>query len=325
MTDKTSKKDRSVGDGEFSLIREFFLGRAKHHSETTLGIGDDASILQVPEGKQLVISVDTMVEGVHFLRGADPESLGHKLLAVNLSDMAAMGAEPVWATLALTIPKKNKEWLEQFSRGLFALADRHRVDLVGGDTTRGPLTLTMQIHGLVSEGRAVRRSGADAGDLVCVTNTLGAAALALELIEQGRDAEEIRHHLERPTPRVEAGIVLRSYATSMIDISDGLLADLGHVLEQSGVGAVLDLDSIPLHPSLLSISSVEKRFDLALGAGDDYELCFTIAVDDLEDVGSQLSELGCDLSVVGTIQQGGGLRWEDSTGWSPSRVGFNHF
>lgn len=309
---------------EFDLIRDYFSGRSPFHSETLLGIGDDAALLVVPEGHQLVVSVDTMVEGVHFLPDTDPEALGHKLLAVNLSDLAAMGATPRWATLAITLPEQNPDWLASFSSGLFALAERFQVDLVGGDTTRGPLTLTLQIHGTVPEGEAVRRDGAQVGDLIVVTNQLGAAGYALQQLQQGEMAEEIRHTLERPIPQLEAGQILRQQAHAMVDISDGLLADLGHILQQSGVGAEIDLQAIPIHPALYSVA-LDKQLDFALTAGDEYQLCATIPGDALESVQQQFSayEIGC--SVVGAVVEGEGIQWREGQQWFPSRQGFQHF
>ncbi len=314
----------SQGNGEFSLIRDYFYRTERYHPESVLGIGDDAALLNLPEGHQLVVSMDTMVEGVHFLKGTDPEALGHKLLAVNLSDLAAMGAEPMWATLALTLPERDPEWLSRFSRGLFGLADHFRVDLVGGDTTRGPRTLTLQVQGTVPAGEAVHRSGTAVDDLICVTNTLGAAGLALRLLKAGEGAEEVRHHLERPNPRIREGRLLRGDATSMIDISDGLLADLGHILEQSGAGADLNLDAIPLHPALAQLP-LQQQLDLAMAAGDDYELCFTLPPQKLESVSHQLSEAGTRITVVGKIRQEQGVGFSGATTWHPSTAGYQHF
>ncbi len=322
MREQTKK---SEGSGEFALIEEFFSGRGKHHSETILGIGDDAAILSPPAGKQLVLSVDTMVEGVHFLPDTDPKTLGHKLLAVNLSDLAAMGAEPLWVTLALTIPENNPEWLGKFSQGLFALADRFRVDLVGGDTTRGPLVMTLQIYGIVDAGAAVCRSSAQAGDLICVTNTLGAAGLALRQLQAGGDAAEIRHYLETPAPRIDEGILLRDYATSMVDISDGLMADLGHILGQSGVGATVNLDAIPMHSALSSLASVEEQIELAMTAGDDYELCFTIPEQYVPVIRERLSSIGSVLSIIGIVAEAKGISLVGEQQWFPEGNGFQHF
>ena len=315
-------RSNKKGASEFSLIREHFSNQTPHHSETQLGIGDDAALLQVPAGHQLAVSMDTMVEGVHFLKGTDPAALGHKLLAVNLSDLAAMGAEPRWATLALTLPESDPVWLQKFSQGLFAEAERYKVDLVGGDPTRGPLTLTLQIQGIVPNGKAITRSGAQPGDLICVTNTLGVAGYALQQLQQGEMAEAIRHHLEKPTPQVEAGLQLRDHATAMIDLSDGLLADLGHIMERSGVGAHLNLDTIPVDPALAHLSR-EEQLNFALTAGDDYQLCFTVPPELKEKVDEQLQVMECAWSVVGEIQIEGGLHWEEE--WQPVTEGYQHF
>lgn len=318
MTSRSSKKR----GGEFSLIRDYLSNRPHYHPETRLGIGDDAALLQVPEGHQLVVSIDTMVEGVHFFKGTDPTALGHKLLAVNLSDLAAMGAEPRWATLALTLPENNPAWLQRFSQGLFALADQYQVDLVGGDTTRGPLTLSLQIHGIVPEGKAVTRSGAEPGDLIGVTGRLGAAGYALQQLQRDEPAESLRHHLERPVPQIEAGLQLRDYATAMVDLSDGLLADLGHITERSGVGAQLDLDAIPIDPALLHLDRAQQ-LDLALTAGDDYQLGFTLPARFKEIVSGRLQRVGCGCYLIGEIQAGSGVHWDG--GWQPAAEGYQHF
>ncbi|MBT5361407.1 MAG: thiamine-phosphate kinase [Gammaproteobacteria bacterium] len=304
MSSRSSRSNRKNA-AEFTLIREYFSGHPSYHSDTVLGIGDDAALLQLPSDHQLVVSIDTMVEGVHFFPDVDPAALGHKLLAVNLSDLAAMGAEPRWATLALTLPESNPEWLKPFSEGLFALAQQHKVDLVGGDTTRGPLTLTLQVHGIVPRGKAITRAGAELGEQICVTETLGAAGYALQQLQQGEEAIAIRHHLERPTPRIEVGLLLREHATAMIDLSDGLLADLGHITERSGVGAELDLEAIPVHPALSHLTT-DQQLNLALTAGDDYELCFTLPAELVEGVRQQLRAMNCKMSVVGEVQSGGG-------------------
>ncbi len=316
-----SRSSRKRG-GEFSLIRDHFSNRPHYHPETRLGIGDDAALLQLPEGHQLVVSIDTMVEGVHFLRRTDPAALGHKLMAVNLSDLAAMGAEPRWATLALTLPENDPEWLQQFSRGLFTLADRYKVDLVGGDTTRGPLTLTLQIHGIVPEGKVITRSGAQPGDLIGVTGSLGTAGYALQKLQQGEAAEGIRHCLEKPTPQIEVGLQLRGHATAMVDLSDGLLADLGHITQRSGVGAQLNLSAIPIDPALSYLDRAQQ-LEFALTAGDDYQLCFIFPEQLKARVEEQLRKVGCEWSVVGKIREGSGILWDEE--WQPATEGFQHF
>ena len=262
---------------EFELIRRYFTHRARH---AVLGVGDDAALVQVRRGEDLVISADMLVAGRHFLRNTDPRQLGHKALAVNLSDMAAMGATPRWATLALALPSIDKRWLSAFSRGFMALARRYDVDLVGGDTTRGPLTICVQIMGVAPRGAALRRDGARAGDDIWVSGTLGDAALALAVLQRRlrlKPAELARcaEKLQRPQPRVALGLALRRVAHSAIDISDGLLGDLGHVLERSAVAAEVELAALPASPVLLRYLDRVVACRALLAGGDDYELCFT--------------------------------------------------
>ncbi len=262
---------------EFELIRHYFTRRTRH---AVLGVGDDAALVTVRRGCELVVAADMLVAGRHFFRNADPYRLGHKALAVNLSDMAAMGATPRWATLALALPRADARWLSEFSRGFMALARRYCVDLIGGDTTRGPLNICVQILGEVPRAIALRRDGARAGDEIWVSGTLGDAALAVaDCRRRIRLTRAERAHctgiLDRPQPRVALGIALRGIAHSAIDISDGLLADLGHICERSRVGAEIELAMLP-------VSSVVRRHldgrvarDALLAGGDDYELCFT--------------------------------------------------
>ncbi|OAH96298.1 thiamine-phosphate kinase [Methylomonas methanica] len=266
---------------EFDLIRRYFAVHAPRHPFNQLGIGDDCALLNIPAGYQLAVTADTMVENVHFFADADPELLGHKLLAVNLSDLAAMGAEPFAVTLALTLPKVDETWLQAFSRGFINLARQHNVDLIGGDTTSGPLTLTVQAMGVVPQGRALLRSGAQVGDLIYVTGQLGNAGLGLK-IKQGyvcADPELAFRCFNQPQPRVSEGLALRGIANACIDISDGLAADLGHILEQSGVGACLQWDSLPLSASVREFIDHSGDWRMPLTAGDDYELCFTVPAD----------------------------------------------
>jgi len=223
---------------EFDLIRAHFAHLGAGRADVVLGVGDDCALLRVPAGQELAVSIDTLVAGVHFLPSVDPEALGHKCLAVGLSDLAAMGAEPAWATLALTLPREDPRWLGAFAAGFAALAREHGLALVGGDTTHGPLSISVQVHGLVPAGQAIRRAGARPGDLVGVSGTLGDAGLALRHLLAGEAvAADSRARLERPTPRVALGLALRGLATAMIDISDGLAADLGHILEESGAAS----------------------------------------------------------------------------------------
>ncbi|MDD2758889.1 MAG: thiamine-phosphate kinase [Methylomonas sp.] len=264
--------------GEFDLIKRFFAVHAPRHSNNQLGIGDDCALLTVPVGQQLAVTTDTMVENVHFFADADPVSLGHKLLAVNLSDLAAMGAEPFAVTLAMTLPKVDEAWLSDFAEGFVALARQHKVDLIGGDTTSGPLTLTVQAMGALPQGMALRRSTANVGDRVFVSGPLGDAGLGLK-IKQGYRCDEPDWPLRRfnqPQPRVSTGIALRGIASACIDVSDGLASDLGHILEQSQVGACLDWDSIPLSAQVIDYVQRTADWRMPLTAGDDYELCFTV-------------------------------------------------
>jgi thiamine-monophosphate kinase len=264
---------------EFDLIRRYFTHSARG---VTLGVGDDAALVRVGRGAELAVSADMLVEGRHFLKGADPALLGHKTLAVNLSDMAAMGARPRWATLAIALPKVDEAWLGGFSRGFMALARRYSVALIGGDTTRGPLTLSVQIMGEVPPGKALRRDGAKAGDDIWVSGYLGEAAMALEMIGSRGwrglsrdDRRTLEERLHAPTPRVALGLALRGIAHSAIDVSDGLLADLGHICERSGVSATIEWEAIPAIPLVRAHAQTDSGARGLLSGGDDYELCFT--------------------------------------------------
>ncbi len=317
--------------GEFDLIARYFH-RPGSRGDVALGVGDDCALLRVPPGKELAVSVDTMVEGVHYPPGTSASDVGWKLAAVNLSDLAAMGAEPAWATLALTLPEANETWLAGFAEGLHALLDRYRVALVGGDTTRGPRTLSLQIHGLVPTGQALRRSGARPGDGVYVSGTLGDAGFGLRLALG--DAEAPAHardfllaRLNRPTPRVELGEALRGLATAAIDISDGLAQDLGHLLHASGVGAVLDWRSLPLSSALRLVCGDREAWSLALTAGDDYELCFTAPDEQAARLQGIADALGLALTRIGHIRAEAGLALvsDGETMALPERQGFQHF
>jgi thiamine-monophosphate kinase len=262
---------------EFELIRRFFTHAAPR---TALAVGDDAALVRVRAGLELAISVDMLVAGRHFLPDADARLLGHKALAVNLSDMAAMGATPCWATLAVSLPEVDAHWLRKFSRGFMRLARAHDVDLVGGDTTRGPLTISVQIIGTVPAGEALRRDGARPGDDIWVSGTLGEAALALavragSLRVSARERAALERRLDAPVPRVGLGLALRGVAHSAIDISDGLVADLGHICERSRVGALIDWESVPVAATLRARAHLEPVVRAFLCGGDDYELCFT--------------------------------------------------
>ena len=291
---------------EFSLIDQFFKKTASKNPETRLGIGDDCALLSIPSGYELAITTDTMVENVHFFADANPASVGHKLLAVNLSDLAAMGAKPLAVTLALTLPRVDENWLSEFSAGFLTLAQRYNVDLIGGDTTKGALTLTVQAMGLVPNGQALKRSTAQVGDIIYMTGLLGEAGLGLK-IKQGYDCQSenalIRFH--EPMPRIEIGLALRGIASACIDISDGLVGDLGHILKQSGVGACVDFDKLPLSDDVKNyIENTGDEF-MPLITGDDYELCFTVPPQFVNRVPE-------NCTAIGIIEKESGLRLKKS-------------
>ena len=302
---------RPGGYSEFDLIRDYFSGLGAR-ADVTLGVGDDCALLQPPPGRELALTADTLVSGVHFFPGCDPEALGHKALAVNLSDLAAMGAEPAWISLGLTLPTPDRAWLQGFSRGLGGLVRRYGLQLVGGDTTRGPLTVGVQAIGFCPPGQAMTRAGARPGDRVLVSGTLGDAGLALQaaagtsLAPAARALVQAR--LERPSPRVELGLALRGLASAAVDISDGLAADLGHVLAASGVGARLELQRLPLSEPVRRWVKDGGDWRLPLAAGDDYELCLCVPPE-RESAALKLGrQLGCDLTPVGVIETVPGLR-----------------
>ena len=288
---------------EFELIQRFFTHPAPG---AVLGVGDDAALTRVRSGMELVISTDMLVAGRHFLAGADPERLGHKALAVNLSDMAAMGATPRWATLSIALPRVDVRWLAAFMRGFMRLARRYRVDLVGGDTTRGPLNICVQIMGEVPRGRALRRDGARAGDDVWVSGTLGDAALALAAMRGGihaapRELRALGLKLDAPAPRIGLGIALRGIARSAIDVSDGLIADLGHICERSRVAAVVELERLPCSALLKRHLERPAARAALLAGGDDYELCFSAGRARREAIARLARRLRLKLSRIGKI------------------------
>lgn len=268
---------------EFSVIQQYFEQLTPQRDDVVLGIGDDCALLDCPDDHSLAVSIDTLVEGIHFFADVDAESLGHKSLAVGLSDLAAMGAKPAWFTLALSLPQIDHDWLKSFSHGLARLANQHNIQLVGGDTTRGPLTISIQVHGFVKTQQALRRDGAQVGDYIYVTGSLGDAGAALQLklkqLDESvslADQQYLQQRLEKPIPRIEFGQQIQGLVTAAIDISDGLIADLGHILTKSQVGASIDLAQIPLSPVLTNFDQNTAQ-QLALSSGDDYELCFTVS------------------------------------------------
>lgn len=313
---------------EFSLIDRYFRGIGPALDSTLLGVGDDCAVLRPPADQMLLVTTDTLVENIHFLAGSDPESLGHKALAVNLSDLAAMGASPKWITLALTRPDVNEPWLEAFARGFSDLAERYRVQLVGGDTTQGPLSICVQALGTAAAERILYRSTAMPGDRIYVTGTLGDAGLALKYLKgSGPPCPPfLRERLERPQPRIEAGQLIGGLTNACIDISDGFAADLGHILKASNVGATVDWNLIPLANSVRHYVEQSKNFSLPLCAGDDYELCFTVPADREEELIRTVESLPYPCHRVGTIDQRPGLRIENcDPGLDLHLKGYEHF
>ncbi|MEO3690738.1 thiamine-phosphate kinase [Roseateles paludis] len=309
--------------GEFDLIRRYFT-RPDHTAHgVAVGIGDDCAALVPTPGHHWLISSDMLVEGRHFLPTVDPAALGHKALAVNLSDLAACGATPRGFTLALALPRVDEAWLAGFSQGLFALADAHACPLVGGDTTQGPLNICITVFGEAPAGQMLRRNGAKPGDEIWVSGRLGDARLALEAF-RGRVSsaglDVLRPAMERPTPRVALGQALRGIATSSIDISDGLAGDLGHILAASGVGACLDLPALPRSPQLAAQPRA-AQIECLLAGGDDYELVFTASP------GHALPDVGLPLYRIGVIEPEPGLRVRDEAGQllPTSWRSFDHF
>ncbi len=313
---------------EFDLIRRHFSPSLTH---TLLGCGDDCALVVPSPGRQLAITTDLLVEGTHFLPGTDAEALGHKTLAVNLSDLAAMGAQPRWIFLALSLPVADETWVAAFARGLLALADRFGVDLAGGDTTRGPRTLCVTAIGEVVPGRALRRDGAKLGDDVYVSGCTGEAAFGLQTCREtvaaaASDVAHCRQRLDRPDPRVALGLALAGVAHACIDVSDGLVADLGHVCEASGLGARLDWSCVP-QSSALSCCPPDARRRHVLSGGDDYELIFTAPTAARHEIAMRAAEAGTPVTRIGAMVMPPGVRVFDRDGRdiTPGRGGFDHF
>ena len=309
---------------EFGLIQQYFSKSLKNKVINRFGIGDDCALMAIPAGYELVVTTDIMVEGVHFFAGADPQKLAHKLLAVNLSDLAAMGAKPFAVTLALTLPKIDELWLDAFSEGFFSLAAQFSVDLIGGDTTASKvdcLVLTVQAFGLVPTGEAIKRSTAKVGDLIFVTGCLGDAGLGLK-VEQGYNCDNTEYVLKQfhtPNPRIKEGLAIRHYANACIDLSDGIASDLKHILTKSQVGACLNWDKIPLSEPVQAYISMTGDWQISLSAGEDYELCFTVSPDN-----RHLIDINC--TQIGIIESQAGLRIQRNNQIEQLKVsGFEHF
>lgn len=311
---------------EFELIYQLINTQSLVRPDVLTGIGDDCAILSVPVGHSLAVSMDTLVEDVHFPKNTSAFSIGYKSLAVNLSDLAATGAEPAWITLSLTLPRADESWIKEFVKGLFALANKHNVQLVGGDTTRGALSVSIQAHGFVKN--ALLRSGAKVGDLIYVSGCLGDAALGLRYYsDQEKVNEKCIHKLQRPEPRVKLGQALSSIATSCIDISDGLVSDLGHICKQSQCGAEININDIPVSEEYIAYFNNVIDYKDAISFGDDYELCFTVSPHDKNKI-NKISE-SCDLSLtcVGVVTDTGVVKYldKDKNIINSNIKGFEHF
>ena len=316
---------------EFDLIKRYFAQHSTQDSRIALGIGDDCALLNPSPGMQMAISSDMLVSGRHFFPEADPFMLGHKCLAVNLSDLAAMGAQPLAFTLALSLPEANPAWLAEFSRGLLALADEHQCHLIGGDTTKGPLNICITIFGELPPGSALRRDTAKVGDDIWISGDLGDARLALAGYWQEVQLEPAAHmqaasRMHQPTPRIALGKSLRGIAHAALDISDGLAGDLGHILEKSGLGASLMLDQLPAGP-MLQLQALDLRRRFTLSGGDDYELCFTAPADKRQQVLTAAAAAQTTVTRVGYIEQQPGLRLLDNQANSVNLAyqSFDHF
>ena len=314
---------------EFEIIRRYFTHPTPH---TVLGVGDDAALVKVTKGMELAVSTDMLVSGTHFFPDADPNKLGHRALAVNLSDMAAMGATPRWVTLSLAMPEADEKWLKPFAKGFMDLARAQEVDLIGGDIASGPLNICVQIMGEVPAGKALRRDGAKPGDEIWVSGRLGDAALALAHLQnrihlEAREAQACLNKLHTPVARVTLGQHLLGLAHSAIDISDGLLADLGHILERSGVAAIIEFKALPKSAVLRKYLRHDAALQALLAGGEDYELCFTAPKKKSVELAKLSRKLRLSLTRIGNIKKGRSLTVLDATGkrmaWNTK--GYDHF
>ncbi|PPI86340.1 thiamine-phosphate kinase [Candidatus Pantoea edessiphila] len=325
-----------MNSGEFELIKKYF-----NHTKNTynysnyieLGIGDDCALLKIPKNQILAVSNDTFVADVHFLNNIKPSDLAYKALSVSLSDLAAMGADPTWVTLSITLPKLNDSWLFSFSKSLFKLLNYYNIELIGGDTTRGPLSLGFNVYGIIPKGCAIKRSGAKLNDLIYVTGNLGDSAAGLQLLQNNlkiKNAKSyrslIKRHL-RPVPRIEQGKALRSIASSAIDISDGLISDLGHILQHSSCGAYINLDNIPLSHDLTSNFEFNQILSWALSGGEDYELCFTIPEKNIHKLDTAFNDLDLPYTYIGRIthKSKGLVCFKNGKPLESYNKGFDHF
>lgn len=314
--------------GEFDIIARYFAGH-DHRADVLLGVGDDAAVLDVQGNRRLVVAIDTIVEGVHFPRNIDASAIGYRALAVNLSDIAAMGAQPAWMTLALSLPEAPEPWIAGFASGLLELAEQHDVALVGGDTVRGPLVVTIQLAGWVERDRWLTRSGAQPGDLLMVSGIPGEAAAGLHVIQQHMPLTEAGAQLQwrflRPRPRIVLGRQLRTIASAAIDVSDGLLTDLQKLCAASHCAAVLDIDALPSSAAMRELFDEDTSIDYALAGGDDYELLFTLPPERLPDLMMQ-RDPALPLTTIGVITAGSGVECRrQGAAFTPRRTGYDHF
>ena len=318
--------------GEFDLIKRYF-SRKSLQNDVSLSVGDDCAITSIPSGYQLAITTDTLVESTHFLPSISPADLAYKSVAVNLSDLAAMGATPTWMSLALTLPEIKEAWLAEFSQSLFAILDRYGVSLIGGDTTKGPLSITLTAQGFLPENQGLFRHQAKVGDWIFVSGFLGDSAAGLDLLLQNRKIENesdryfIQRHLH-PTPRVELGLALRAFSCCALDISDGLLADLEHILERSQVGAEIYLENLPLSHHLCTQYEQTQAEKFALTGGEDYELCFTVSEEKRKEMEQVLRSQGIKVTCIGQIlpeTSGLNLLKNGKKIALPTHIGFDHF
>ena len=318
---------------EFEIIDKYFRHLTGNNAQVAVAVGDDAAVIDIPPDRQLVTSVDTLVSGVHFFADADPYDIGYKSLAVNISDLAAMAAQPCWATLALTLPEEIPVWIEKFAEGFSTLARKYDVSLIGGDLTHGPLSVTVQIMGLVETGKALTRSGAAAGDGIYVSGCLGAAGLALHYLNKNEPGLAIKlsqscvDRLLRPEPRVGLGRALIGLASAAIDISDGLAADLGHILEASGRSAEVNLESLPVCGDLMQIENRDRLLKLALCSGDDYELCFTVPEQHHDRIEVISNDLEIPINRIGRVTDDQSLKLlnPDGSEYKLAATGYKHF
>lgn len=317
---------------EFDIIERFFAQQSHQRKDVLLGIGDDCAVTRVPEGQVLATTTDTLIEGVHFPTDTPAEAIAHKALAVSLSDLAAMGAEPAWFNLALSMPNVDENWLESFSKSLFDLSQYYSIQLIGGDTVQGPLIVTITAHGFIPQEQALQRSGAKPGDLIYVTGTLGDAGAGLAITEGTLNVSEhlqtfLVNRLNYPAPRLLAGTALRRIASSCIDISDGLAKDLMHILQQSDCGAKIAVDKLPLSVALKEAVDIDTAYRYALSAGDDYELLFTVSEERKGNLDIALANANINATCIGHItgaKQKLELSLCDET-YALTKTGFEHF